>query len=225
MYDSSPARLVLQHCDGGTLADLWRAHVAAGATVVECEVAFVLRQLVFGLRAIKSAGLVHHDVKPTNVLACLGANAAVQLKLSDVDGAFIVDGGSGNEPVAAHKSEGTPLFSAPECFEEAHRCGYESDVWSLGIVALHLAEQGVTPRANENPYRVASLVCNGEPPTLSDATKWSAPMVAFISGCLQKVHILSLSVSLSHSLCLMCAFDRRRPVRAPQWKPWHAPTG
>ncbi len=200
LYDSNPTRLVLQYCNGGTLAELWRTHVSANADVVESDIAFVLLQLVSGLCIIKACGLVHHDVKPSNVLVCLGPNGSVQLKLSDFDGAFFFASTDGES--RTRRTEGTPLFKAPECFSEAHECGCASDVWSLGIVALYLAEQGVAPRSREHPYRVASLICNADPPMLSDACQWSSGMVGFIDGCLQKVRFVDTCVCGAQILTL-----------------------
>lgn len=48
---------------------------------------------------------------------------------------------------------GTASYMAPEVFDE-HTC-LESDIWSLGITAIELAE-GVPPHSNIPPMQVAS---------------------------------------------------------------------
>ena len=77
---------------------------------------------------------------------------------------------------------GTSWYTAPE--EYVGRTELKSDVWSLGITLIELAE-------GQNPYRlytalqVMRLVCDGQSPALS-SSEWSAEFVDFVSKCLVK---------------------------------------
>ena len=79
---------------------------------------------------------------------------------------------------------GTPRYMAPEVY--AGQTELKSDVWSLGISLIELAE-------GKNPYNgcstdsmmVMSRVCCDDPPSL-DAEKWSAEFVDFVNKCLVK---------------------------------------
>ena len=72
---------------------------------------------------------------------------------------------------------------APEVY--AGQTELKSDVWSLGISMIELAE-------GKNPYSGCSTdalmmwsVCCNDPPSL-DAEKWSAEFVDFVNKCLVK---------------------------------------
>ena len=79
---------------------------------------------------------------------------------------------------------GTPWYMAPEVYEG--QTELKSDVWSLGISLIELAE-------GNNPYNgcstdsmmVMSRVCCNDPPSLS-SSKWSAEFVDFVNKCLVK---------------------------------------
>ena len=77
---------------------------------------------------------------------------------------------------------GTSWYIAPE----RYRGGTEmkSDVWSLGITLIELAE-GQNPYAGCTALKVMRLVCDGQPPALS-SSKWSAAFVDFVNKCLVK---------------------------------------
>ena len=77
---------------------------------------------------------------------------------------------------------GTSLFMAPEVYKEG-AC-LESDVWSLGISVIEMAEAR-NPFADCNSYQVMNRVMNMPPPSLS-SSGWSSDLVDFVSVCLVK---------------------------------------
>ena len=77
---------------------------------------------------------------------------------------------------------GTSWYMAPEVYDEA--TVLKSDVWSLGITLIELAE-GQNPYTGCTALKVMRLVCDGQPPSLS-SSKWSAAFVDFVGKCLVK---------------------------------------
>ena len=78
---------------------------------------------------------------------------------------------------------GTSWYIAPE----RYRGGTEmkSDVWSLGITLIELAE-GKNPFAEkESSAEIMCAVLMDQPPSLS-SSKWSAAFVDFVNKCLMK---------------------------------------
>ena len=74
---------------------------------------------------------------------------------------------------------GTSWYMAPEVYNE--RTELKSDVWSLGITLIELAD-------GKNPYSACSYVAEMKAmpaPTLS-SSKWSAAFVDFVNKCLAK---------------------------------------
>ena len=77
---------------------------------------------------------------------------------------------------------GTLCYTAPEVYEG--QTELKSDVWSLGISMIELAE-GKNPFGCYSNMMVMQSVCCNDPPSL-DAEKWSAEFVDFVNKCLVK---------------------------------------
>lgn len=110
-----------------------------------------------------------------NILLTVGGN----IKLSDYIWSSLCPFAS----FAKNGSSGRVLYAAPEVFEG--RMVLKSDVWSLGIVLIQLAE-GV------NPYEGCSSlgdlrrsVCEGQAPSLQGG-KWSPLFMDFVQRCVAK---------------------------------------
>ena len=79
---------------------------------------------------------------------------------------------------------GTPLYMAPEVFDG--QTVMKSDVWSLGISLIELAE-GKNPYNDGycSPATVMKRICMDAPPSLS-SYGWSAGFVDFVNKCLKR---------------------------------------
>ena len=87
---------------------------------------------------------------------------------------------------------GTSWYMAPEVYDG--KTEWKSDVWSLGISLLELAD-GKNPYAEcnatqvgvakENDTQIMKIVCLGEPPSLT-TLGWSSEFVDFVGKCLVK---------------------------------------
>lgn len=76
---------------------------------------------------------------------------------------------------------GTLVYMAPEVFEE--RSCLKSDVWSLGVSIIELAE-GRNPYMSIPASEIKRTVVETPSPSLS--SRWSAQFVDFVNGCLIK---------------------------------------
>lgn len=75
---------------------------------------------------------------------------------------------------------GTLWYSAPEAFDDETEL--KSDIWSLGISLIELAE-GKNPYAAYSEKKTIKEICYGNIPSLS-SSDWSSEFVSFVKDCL-----------------------------------------
>ncbi|HEX6817853.1 MAG TPA: protein kinase, partial [Ktedonobacterales bacterium] len=174
--------MVLPLVASGTLAARLAQAQAAQTQLSLTHVADILNQLASALDYAHAQGIVHRDVKPSNVL--VGDHA--QLYLTDFGIARLVESGSngltidqGGALTAAGQVLGTTYYMAPEQIR-GEKVGPAADIYALGIVAFQLATgqlpyQGDTPLAvalqhlQENPATRPSLLRPDLPPSVEHA--------------------------------------------------------
>jgi serine/threonine protein kinase len=148
-HDARPW-IVMELVCGGSLADL----IAARGPLPVQEAARIGLQVLGALSAAHAAGVVHRDVKPSNVL--IDGDRVV---LTDF-GAAVVQG----DPrfTATGTVIGTVAYLAPEC-AKGRDARAESDLWSLGAT-LYEAVEGRPPFDADNPLTVLHMLATSEPP-------------------------------------------------------------
>jgi serine/threonine protein kinase len=130
--------IVMPFVEGGTLADALRRGRLDWPTIQR-----ILRQVGDALDYAHSRGVVHRDVKPTNILVDPRGNCL----LSDFGIAKIVQGTAAFTQTGA--SIGTPAYMSPEQIKGEDLDG-RSDIYSLGIVLYEMAT-GRVPFQAETP--------------------------------------------------------------------------
>ncbi len=122
-HSDTQAFLVMEMVEGTTLAQLlFQGPLSPART------ATLGSQLAHGLAYAHLQGIVHRDVKPSNIL--LDANG--DAKLSDFGIARLLDDST---MTLAGTTLGTTAYMAPEQLED-HQVGISADVWSLGVVLM-----------------------------------------------------------------------------------------
>ena len=122
--------ICMEHCSGGSVSDILRA---TGAPMLEDEIAMVAAATVSGLHYLhETRQILHRDIKAGNIL----------LSTTDGGGVKLCDLGV-SASVASHTKRstviGTPLWMSPELIESG-AYGTSTDIWSLGITLLEMAE-------------------------------------------------------------------------------------
>lgn len=122
--------IVMQYMGGGTLES--RLRKAKGRLPV-METCRWIRDVCEGLDAARELGIVHHDVKPANILLDLDSNA----KISDFGLSQAVSGKSASAFLDPSKMWLSPQYVSPEKVLNGEE-GPEGDVYSLGASFYHL---------------------------------------------------------------------------------------
>uniref|UniRef100_A0A671XYB7 non-specific serine/threonine protein kinase n=1 Tax=Sparus aurata TaxID=8175 RepID=A0A671XYB7_SPAAU len=176
--ESLQTELVMEYCGAGSVTDLVKK--TKGNCLKEDWIAYICRE---GLSHLHSHHVIHRDIKGQNVL--LTENAEVKLVDFGVSAQLDKTIGRRNTFI------GTPYWMAPEviaCDENPEATyDYRSDLWSLGITALEMAE-GAPPLCDMHPMRALFLIPRNPPPKLK-SKKWSKRFLSFVDRCLVKNHL------------------------------------
>ena len=148
--------LVMQYIAGGSLQDRLDAEGALDTR----EVLRIGIQIARGLAAAHAQGVIHRDVKPSNILLDETVSRAL---LSDFGLARTADE---TALTCSGMITGTPQYMSPEQVRGAS-VGAQSDLYSLGAV-LHCCCTGNPPFRAESSLRVLHLVANERPPRIQD---------------------------------------------------------
>ncbi|XP_071317651.1 misshapen-like kinase 1 isoform X2 [Trachinotus anak] len=172
--------LVMEFCGAGSVTDLVKN--TKGSSLKEDWIAYICREILRGLSHLHAHKVIHRDIKGQNVL--LTENAEVKLVDFGVSAQLDRTVGRRNTFI------GTPYWMAPEviaCDENPDSTyDYRSDIWSLGITAIEMAE-GAPPLCDMHPMRALFLIPRNPPPKLK-SKKWSKKFIDFIEGCLVKTY-------------------------------------
>ena len=123
--DDAVAYIVMELVNGKTLAQ----HLQQEVGYESREVSEIIRQLLDGLGHAHAAGVIHRDVKPSNILI----NNDGRIKISDFGIARI----ESSQLTQVGDVLGTPHYMAPEQFLGMD-IGVQADLFSVGVIAYEL---------------------------------------------------------------------------------------
>ncbi len=93
------------------------------------------KQLARGLAALHALGVVHRDLKPTNVMV---SNTKNELKILDLGIARWLEPGDRTRLTEAGRLLGTPKYSAPEQLLDPASAGPPADLYALGSILFEM---------------------------------------------------------------------------------------
>jgi serine/threonine protein kinase len=142
--------LVMEYIDGCTLYSI----IKQGGPMDSVRAAHYIRQAALGLQNAHEAGLVHRDVKPSNILL----DRSGTIKILDLGLArFFHDEA---DDLSRHREQsplGTSDYMAPEQALNSHHADIRADIYSLGATFYALL-------AGHSPFRQGSplqkLICH-----------------------------------------------------------------
>ncbi len=168
--------LVLERLEGETLA----ARLRREGRLPLVDAADILVQAALGLAAAHAAGIIHRDVKPSNLFLTAGEGSAARVKVLDFGIAKHVASGEATLTRDAAVL-GSPAYMSPEQTRGAHDVDERADVWALGATLFEVlsgelpfgggAAQAVAARVAADPPRSFATLCPDCPRPVRDLVK------------------------------------------------------
>ncbi|XP_029141326.1 mitogen-activated protein kinase kinase kinase kinase 1 [Protobothrops mucrosquamatus] len=169
--------ICMEFCAGGSLQDIYQVTGALS----ERQIAYICRETLQGLSYLHNQGKIHRDIKGANILL----NDQGEVKLAD----FGISAQLSATFARRMSFIGTPYWMAPEVAAVELKGGYNErcDVWSVGIMAIELAELQ-PPMFDMHPLRVLVLMTKSgyQPPKLKEKARWSPAFHNFVKVTLTK---------------------------------------
>jgi len=180
-----------QYTHGGGRLNIFLEHASEGSVqqalrkfgrLSELVIRKYTRQLLEGLAYLHSKGVIHRDIKASNVLVNKG-----QVKLADF-GCSKKTYFDGDRSEHQHSMIGTTIYMAPEVMksdvtdEENSGYGRKADIWSLGLMVLEMA-QGKPPYTNPG-VAIFKVCMTDELPPFPDSL--SEEGRDFVARCLER---------------------------------------
>ncbi|KAF5269227.1 hypothetical protein FQR65_LT02528 [Abscondita terminalis] len=180
--NSTEIWFILELCEGGPVMDFVRGLVSLHRRMAEEHISLILKEVVKALNYLHENNVMHRDIKGSNVLLTSDGD----VKLVDFGLCHVLKSPLGK----TYSCLGSPDWMAPEVINmhgNLESNGYDSraDVWSLGILALELAN-GKSPYHNMHPSRAIFQIASNPPPGLDIPGNWSDTFKDFIDECLIK---------------------------------------
>lgn len=154
MYNEEKQKMyiVMEYCVGG-LQDMLESTPTKKFPAWQAHGYFC--QLIDGLEYLHSKGIVHKDIKPSNLLLTLDGT----LKISDLGVAEALDVYAPDDTCST--SQGSPAFQPPEIANGVVKfSGFKVDIWSSGVTLFNITT-GKYPFEGDNIYRLFENIGHG----------------------------------------------------------------
>jgi hypothetical protein len=173
----------MEFIDGVTLEQL----VERDGPLPVSRTLWILQQVLGSLAEAHDRGLIHRDVKPSNVMLCRRGGVADWVKVVDFGLAKDLEDELGADITKSGMISGTPQFIAPECLKEASSLSPAADIYAIGATAFKL----LTGRDMFMGYTTVDIltqVMHDDPPRAADTARNPIPAEVddLIAHCVQR---------------------------------------
>jgi len=146
--------LVMEYVDGQDLSKL----IKTRSKLSQKEAVSIFVDILKGVEFAHSKGIIHRDVKPSNVLIDKSGRARI------MDFGIAILAGAGNERLTATGTAvGSPWYMSPEQIRHPQDVDRRSDIYSLGIVLYEMLT-GEVPFDGETDFSIKDQQINSPVP-------------------------------------------------------------
>jgi serine/threonine protein kinase len=177
LHDGDLPFMVMEYLEGADIGQLLEERTTLGATwAVDLTL-----QAAEALAEAHSHGIVHRDVKPSNLFVTWRPDGSAIVKVLDF-GISKSPIGTDMKLTQTQSVLGTPAYMSPEQMRSAHMVDSRSDIWSLGCVLYEMIE-GVRPFEADSFSEMCVKVAVDPPRPMAIA---SPKLAVVIERCLAK---------------------------------------
>ncbi|KAI8363628.1 Mek-1 kinase in complex with Ucb1353770 and Amppnp [Mortierella sp. GBAus27b] len=174
--DGDELAICMEYCEGGSMESVYKRVSEKGMIIPENVLGKISEAVLNGLVYLhKMHHVMHRDLKPSNIVVTVEGN----IKLCD----FGVSGNLVNS--FAETFVGTSYYMAPERIQGG-KYPVQSDVWSLGLTIIEIAQMKNPLPANLAPFELLHYIVNQPVPSLPEDEPWSNAFREFLAQCLIK---------------------------------------
>jgi serine/threonine protein kinase len=181
-HEGGLAYIVMELLQGETLAQRVRR---VGPLPISTAVEYVI-QAATPLALLHEGGVVHRDVKPSNLFLACDSEGKERVKLLDFGVAAFRRSVSETSFAAGRALIGTPRYMAPEQVRASEQIDARADVWALGVTLYELLA-GRPPFDAESVLSVLRQIERKTPvPLQQRRAAVPARLAAVVRSCLEK---------------------------------------
>ncbi|MEM9951289.1 MAG: protein kinase [Chloroflexota bacterium] len=208
IYDSDEYKntpyLVMKYVEGMTLK---KQFIKKGMTIEEIE--RIMTRVAEGLDYAHSRGVLHRDMKPSNILLDNSGNAYI----TDFGLARIAEAGAST--ISHDMMLGTPYYISPEQAQGSKDLDHRTDIYSLGIILYELLT-GQVPFQADTPYAIVHGHIYTKPELPS---KVNPDLTSSIDKVLSRALEKNRENRYPSAIALMRDFSLAIQGQAPQYTP------
>lgn len=183
MLDDGTPYMVMEYLEGVDLRKLLKQF---GKLPVETALGYVA-QACEGLAEAHAIGVVHRDMKPSNLYLTKRPDGSDLVKILDFGVAKMVQGTDHDELTAAGMLLGSPRYMSPEQLKGAKDIDGRADIWSLGAIMYELLV-GRAPFLAQTTAALCMKILGNEAPVAmsSERSDITPELEAVIMQCLER---------------------------------------